>query len=97
LFDSAIPTGDQILMARLLTNFCIFQTALPQDVAGVLNNFYSDIESVHPPPSFLCLIYKTTFLVACQEQWPASISAKGGRRLPGAGSEAGTGAGQAGP
>src|SRR5699024_11486723 len=66
LFDSAVPTGDKVLMTRFLADFRLFQAALPKKISGVLNNFHCDIESVHLPPSFLSLIYKTIFLVPCQ-------------------------------
>ena len=72
LFDSAIPESDKVLMAGLLANLLFFQTTLPQKIPCILNNFHTDIESVHPPPSFLCLIYKITFLMACQEGFTKS-------------------------
>ena len=72
LFDPAVPTGDKVLMTRFLADFRLFQAALPQKIPCILNNFHSDIESVHPPPSFLYLIYKTIFLVPCQEGFTRS-------------------------
>ena len=44
LFDSAVPTGDKVLMTRFLADFRLFQAALPKKISGVLNNFHCDID-----------------------------------------------------
>ena len=35
LFDSAVPTGDKVLMTRFLADFRLFQAALPKKISGV--------------------------------------------------------------